>query len=262
MKTIWNIIAVIALANLIAVLAFVVFLVSSDRLNMERASDLRQRIAKTVSSQKQEEEAERLKAIEQNHATEEAKKANRPALTAAEQLAARIEATELDRQRADRMKTEVASIQVKLTEQRDALIKAQKQLDDDRKAFEAFVAQRTALDNDVQFQKTLGLLAAVKPTEAKAMLSEILLSGEPVAPNVPSTGVVPGGTADLSDSRATTTSATPGMRRVIQYLDALDDRPRTKILSEFIKADPKLAAELLEGVRNLADFRKSAAATP
>jgi hypothetical protein len=261
MKTIWNIIAVIALANLIAVLSFVGFLVASDRLNMERASDLRQRVAKTVSTQKQEEEAERQKAIEENRATEEAKKANRPALTAAEQLAARIEATELDRQRADRMKTEVASIQVKLTEQRDALIKAQKQLDDDRKAFEAFVAQRTALDNDVQFQKTLGLLASVKPSEAKAMLSEILLTGEPAAPNVPSTGVVPGGTADLSAS-PTTTSATPGMRRVIQYLDALDDRPRTKILSEFIKADPKLAAELLEGVRNLADFRKSAAATP
>lgn len=261
MKTIWNIIAVIALANLIAVLSFVGFLVASDRLNMERASDLRQRVAKTVSTQKQEEEAERQKAIEENRATEEAKKANRPALTAAEQLAARIEATELDRQRADRMKTEVASIQVKLTEQRDALIKAQKQLDDDRKAFEAFVAQRTALDNDVQFQKTLGLLASVKPSEAKAMLSEILLTGEPAAPNVPSTGVVPGGTADLSAS-PTTNSATPGMRRVIQYLDALDDRPRTKILSEFIKADPKLAAELLEGVRNLADFRKSAAATP
>jgi hypothetical protein len=36
---------------------------------------------------------------------------------------------------------------------------------------------------------------------------------------------------------------------VVKYLSAMEERARNRVLAEFVKADPKLAAELLEVIR-------------
>jgi hypothetical protein len=43
-----------------------------------------------------------------------------------------------------------------------------------------------------------------------------------------------------------------GTDQVVAYLNAMEDRTRTKIITEFQKQDPALAAELLERLRTRA----------
>src|SRR5262245_5159526 len=119
MKKLWNILSVISVANVVALGAFAGWLVKSDRLDMNRVRDARIALAKTITDEHAEELAAKAKADQDAKAAEAAKLAARPPLTAAERLAARVEATELDNQRAERLKREVLDMQRQLNEERD-----------------------------------------------------------------------------------------------------------------------------------------------
>ena len=46
------------------------------------------------------------------------------------------------------------------------------------------------------------------------------------------------------------------MQLAVRYLDAMDDKHRTKVMAELAKADPKLAADLLERIRKQGEFAR------
>jgi hypothetical protein len=220
MKTLLTAIGVIAVANLIALLGFAGWLASTGRVDRARMNKVREMFSETVASQTAREAAEVAQAEADAKTAEQAKKDARPPITASEQLSARVEATEIDRQRAERLRREIADLQRSLAERETQVNKRAAEIDKDKTAFEKMRAGIAASEASAQFKKTLSTLEGLKPAEAKKTLKEVL-SGDPVK----------------------------GIDQVVSYLNAMEDRARTKVMAEFIKEDPKLAADLLERLR-------------
>lgn len=230
MSTLWRIVSVIAVANLLALLGLAGWLAASDRLDLARLRAVRQVLAPTRAADRAKEEEAKRQAEEAARAQAEKAKVGTPPVTAAERLAIKIEQSEADHQRLERARKEIEDLRRTLMLERD-------RLDAD---IAAFAAQRAAFDaerrrireqeGDAQFQKTLATLEQLKPDKAKAALQELLDAGQ--------------------------------MDQVVAYLDGMQDRTRTKVIDEFLKADPKVAAALLERVRTRGVEPRAVAGSP
>ncbi len=220
MKTLLTAIAVLAVANLLAILGFAGWLVGTQRMDRERLGKFREILTETIPAQKAREAEEKAKVEATRKAEEQAKKDARPPLTASEQLSARVEATEIDRQRAERLRREIGDLQKSLMDREAQLSKERQELQRDKAAFEKMREEIAATESGEQFKKTLATLEGLKADQAKKTLMEII-SGDPAK----------------------------GTDRVVSYLNSMEDRARTKVMAEFIKGDPKLAADLLERLR-------------
>lgn len=251
MKSIWNAISIVAVANMLALLGLVGWLVSGDRLNADRAREIREKLSTTVAHDKAEQDAKKKEEEAKLAAEEAERKASRPPLSAQERLDARLEATELDRQRAMRLRREIEDLQAQLDRERSEIENARTDLAAREKAFNAMVKlQRDSVESE-QFQRALGVLSALKPAEATAVLMQIMRSGAGGAPaaQVAASNAPASLAADMA-----ATSQGPGIDTVVAYLNAMDDRPRGRIMTELAKSDPALAADLLERVRLLGQF--------
>jgi hypothetical protein len=250
MKKLWTALSIVSLANLLAMSALALWLVNSDRLNMDRVRQARVVLAKTITQEKSEADAAAAKAAEDQRAAEAARIAARPPLTAAERLAARVEATEMDLQRAERLKREVQDMQRQLTDERAKLTADKEKLAADRKTFEEMIAANTAATTDGQFQKTLAVMESLKPPQAIAMLKEMMPEAAAAAPAAdPNAGLAAGGAATVA-------APTRDMTKAVSYLDAMDEKHRGAIMKELAKTEPKLAAELLERIRKQGEFAR------
>lgn len=266
MKMAWNIVAVIAVANLIALGGFVGWLRASDRLNVDRARAVRAMMSKTISKEKQEADEAKAKEAAEAKSAEAARRAGQPPLTAQERVALRLEATELDRQRAERLRREISDMQNALANERSALDKDKAEFEARRKAFDEVTASTQRERTDEQFRKTLGVLSSLKPKDAASLLKQ-LLTPAPTTGATPATGTVPDGLAANTPSTPSTSGPAPteaggGMAQVVSYLDAMDEKPRGKIIAEFAKSDPGLATELLERLRQRSQFAAVPRTTP
>lgn len=251
MKSIWNAISIVAVANMLALAGLIGWLHSEGRLNVDRAREIRERLGTTIAAEKAALEAKAREEEAKAAADEAERKASRPPLSAQERLDARLEATELDRQRAMRLRREIEDLQAQLDRQRGEIEVARSDLAMREKAFQAMVQlQRDAVESE-QFQRALGVLAALKPTEATAILMQIMRTGAEDAPAAQLAGA--NAPASLASGLVATNQGS-GMDTVVAYLNAMDDRPRGRIMTELTKSDPALAADLLERVRLLGQF--------
>lgn len=217
MKSIWTIVSTLALANLLAIVGFVGWLSATDRLNRERITAIRTLLAGTVSQEQAEKSA--ADAAAQKALVEQADAARlaRPATSATDKIQQTRSAEEAQHQSKLRLESELRSLQEFLVRENDRLQGWEVELKARQSAFEA---QRKALretEGTEQFKKVLATLGGVKAKEAQSMLSELMTLGK--------------------------------KDEVIGYLNALDERARAKIVSEFNKVDPAMAAELLERLR-------------
>ena len=217
MKAIWTILAVIAVANMLALLGLVGWLKSSDRLDMARVAEVRRLFVETTAQRKTREEDDKAKAEAEQKAAAELAKQGQPPLAAADVLAAKLEQSKLDQERLQSLRREVQLLQETLRRERT-------QLDADRQAFlkerADFEKARQAVvqtEGNAQFKKALATIEGLKPDKAKTALQELL---------------------DLKQ-----------VDQVVAYLNAMQERSRTKIIDEFIKSDPKVATDLLERLR-------------
>jgi flagellar basal body-associated protein FliL len=246
MKTVWNIISVIAVANLLALAGVLLWLKSSDRLDTDRARALRELFSTTVTSDKAKAEAAAKEAEAAKALAEAEAKANKPPLTASEKLQSRVELTELDEQRMQRVRREVEDLRAALAREREELDKRWTQLETDRKAFEQLVADSTNGVSDEQFRKSLDVLQGLKAPAAKQLLVQML--NEPGAAETAAQAGAQVGAPVLREGR---------MKRVTEYLNAMDERARGRIMAEFTKDDPALAAELLDALRRHGQFARA-----
>jgi hypothetical protein len=220
MRTIWTIISTMALANLLAVLGFVGWLGASGRLNRERIERVRLILAPTIS-----EETAATAAAEAEPAQAGASATEAPAgegallpVSAAERLKRQEVAAESDLQHLLRRESEVRAMQAVLERENDRLVRLRADLAAAQAAFAAERKRVEETDGAEQFKKALATLSGVKPKEAQSMLAELLSQGKP--------------------------------DEVVSYLNAMDERLRGKVMAEFNKVDPKVAADLLESLRN------------
>jgi hypothetical protein len=250
MKKVWTALSVVSLANLLAMAGFLGWLVKTDRLDMDRVRQARVVLARTITQEQSEADTAAAKAAADQKAVEAAKLAAKPPLTATERLAARVEATEMDLQRAERLKREVQDMQRQLNEERAKLTADKDKLVTDRKAFDEMVVANTAATTDGQFQKTLAVMESLKPAQAIAMLKEMMPDVVAPAPATdPNAGLAAGGAATVA-------APIRDMTKAVSYLDAMDEKHRGAIMKDLAKNEPKLAAELLERIRKQGEFAR------
>lgn len=252
MKTLWTVVAVLAVANMVALLGFVGWLKASDRLDVERVKQVREMFSRTVTADRAALAAEAARVDEERKKAEEEAKASRPPLTAAERLAAVIQATELDEQRVERLRREIQDLQKRIVDGEAKLAADRRTFEQERDAFLASSRREREQAADAQFQKTLGVIQSLKPAEAARVLASMLAPGtpggdpaNPVAPAAEASAPAAPVASPVSGGAA----AGDGMSLCVEYLNAMDDRPRGRIIAEFVKTDPALAGELLERLR-------------
>lgn len=217
MKRLKRSILVLLVLNLIATLVGMGWLFTSGRVSKERVVELTQVFGEPI-----EIEQARLKA--EQKAQEEAEAAKpKPlpamALNSDERNLVRVEMTQVDIARLERMKREVQNLQLTLRKERTELSREQDQFEQQLDDFDAMRKRLADLEGGKQFKKALGILTGMAPKDAKTVLSTLLESQSKY-------------------------------EEVVSYLSAMDDRARTSIMTEFVKAgEEELAANLLESVR-------------
>ncbi len=232
MKSLWTLIAVLALANLLAVGGVVAWLGATQRLDKDRVLAVKQILTDPVPVTKARAAAEESKAREDAKKQEEEAKLKRQPSSSEQQLRNRLDEIELDRQRAARLRSEAALLQKGLAEQLAAIDAKLVALTDEKKSLEAAQRSIAEASGGVQQRKVLSTLEALKPAQAKQTLKQLI---------------------DAGDS---------GRFQALGYLDQMDEGVRAKIMGEFVKEDPKLAAELLEELRTRGQKPKPATPAP
>jgi hypothetical protein len=216
MKTITKAILVVAIFNLLAVFLGAGWLLSSGRMSKSRVLELTQLFDEPVAVDEAAVKAEAA-ALEKELEAQEKPLPAFP-LNADERTLVRVEMTQVDRQRLDRMKREVENLQASLRRERSLIEMDRKSLDSEIEDFDLMRARLADLEGGKQFKKSLSTLSGLKPKDAKAVISTL-----------------------LNDSKK---------EEVVSYLSAMDGRIRTQIMGEFIKAgEEQLAADLLESLR-------------
>jgi hypothetical protein len=87
-----------------------------------------------------------------------------------------------------------------------------------RQEFEEVTRRTRELASDQQFKKSLSVLEAMKPGQARIALREVMAGPD-------------------------------GKGMAVAYLNAMDEGVRAKVVQEFLKEEPKVAADLLEALR-------------
>jgi flagellar motility protein MotE (MotC chaperone) len=217
MKSLWIVLSTLAIANLIALGAFAGWLKASDRLSAARMEKVREIFKQTVAAELSQQEAVVAEAAAKVKQAEEDAKAALPPVTADQRLAIIREYQERTRQEKQRVQRETENLIDTLTAKQAQFDSEQAAFRAEKEAFEKQRAEIAALEGDAQFQKSLKIYQSLKPEEAASMLAELMTLGKTT--------------------------------EVIAYLNAMKSSAATKIVAEFQKTDPKLAADLLERLR-------------
>lgn len=217
MKRLWMILSTLAIANILAIGGLFGWLHLSDRLNRERFESVRKMFKVTLAQETQARAAEQgeMEAAKVKVAAEA--KAAAPPETASEKIAEKQVQAEKDLQQAQRKQQELESLKSFVLRQIADLEKREAQLTAQKVAFEAERKKVIEMEGAAQFKAALATLEAQKPKDAKSILKALL------------------------DSKQTD--------QVIAYLAKMDESKRGKVLAEFIKDEPAVAADLLERIR-------------
>ncbi len=213
-KSLFSALSIIAIAHLVALAGFITFLGASDRLSRERLEQIRGILAVTVTAQ--QEQAEQAKQAEQQAAEQAQQEAQTDVANAGvESRNERFRTIEQAQQEiVSRAQRDVEAInqliELRLAEveRREAELARREQ-----EVLDAIERDRT-LAKDEQFQKTVTLLAGLKPDDLKAKVDVY-----------------------LADER---------YEFVVDLLEALPARTASKLLALYAdQTDNRLAANLL-----------------
>lgn len=220
MKSIWTILSVVALANVLALAGLVLWLKQSDRLDADRMREVRQLFSETIAARKARQAAEAEAQLQAQAQRAEQEKFERTPATAEKRMTGEIVAADTAEERLDRSRREIEDLKAGLIRQQDALERSRKELAAERAAFESMREEVKKTEGSAQFKRTIGVLEGLKPDAAFSLLRTIL---------------------DEQPEQ--------GREQVVAYLNAMQERQRNKVFAEIVQADPVLAADLLERLR-------------
>ena len=217
MKALWNTLAVMCMVNLLAMVAFVGWLANSGRLNRARVQEVREVFATTLAEEQAEAEAAEAESLELNDGLPFSLP-DTPPIASEDQLTTRMLQSSIDRQRIQRLEREVADLRDALRRERTLLNEQRTELQAERTEFESMRQSIAQTEGAAQFQKALGTMESVPPKAAMEMLLALIRSGS--------------------------------RDEAVGYLNAMQDRSRTKVVGELVKSEEtELAAGLLEELR-------------
>lgn len=219
MRTIWNALSVMAVANLVAIMGIVGWLVAGGRVDRERVLRVRETFVETVAQEKERiAQDEAASAAAAAAAAEEQRKKEGAPVPFADAMDMRIQRNADEEQRLERLRKEITQMQ-------QAIAREQRKIDADLLLLEeretAFAALRERIketEGNKQFRKSLSVLEAMDAADAVGALGEILRSGD--------------------------------VEQVVAYLNSMQDRKRAAVMTEFIASgQADVAADLLERIR-------------
>jgi hypothetical protein len=214
-RGLWTILSVLAIANLLALIGFVGWLVSTDRLDAERFNELRETFAETIPAEdarlEEEARAAELEAAE----AEEQRRALIPPLTAADKLRNNAIAEEVDRQRLERLSREVRDLRRTIDRERSQLDDRIERFEAEKEAFERMRSRIREIEGQDQFRKAVTHLQSQRPEKARDILQALIDEGD--------------------------------VDQAVAYLNAMGNRQAAKIIGAF--EDAAVAADLLERLR-------------
>lgn len=218
MKSIRTAFIVLCVINVLAVVGVLGWLGGTGRVDRRRMVELNDLFSPTTAQRDIDEQAdadETLRIEAEILATALPKS---PPIGSGDMIALRLQTTELDRQRLERLAREVADLQASLRRERALIATEQQSLEVRLAEFQSMRAGLVELEGADQFRKALGVLNGLKAEDAKAVLSELLNNGE--------------------------------LLQVVSYISEMGERQRIKLIAEFISdKETPLAAELLEALR-------------
>lgn len=230
MRNLWTIASVLAIANLFAIGSFVGWLGASGRLDRERFDELKELLAETpqerearlaadmTEAEQREEEMQQLR--------ERVERLMTSPMTAEELVVLQQEAAMAADQRMTRAMRKLEDLRDLLARERAETDRLGEAIEMQRAAFEARITERDKLIGQEQFRTAVDALQGQRAPAARAMLMALW-----------------DGQADPPEGKL------DGRSMVVEYLRAMEDRQRNKVLAEFAKDDPALAAVLLERLR-------------
>jgi len=218
MKTAWNIISFLAVANFLAIVLFSLWLWQSDRLSAERIEELRETFRTTVTEARlAAHEQQELAKAQQDE--EEAERVLQQSPMSAAQLLERIDQLEeLERRTMQRIEDARRFHNEQFEQAMQEIEQREQAFEDARTAWERSVEEARARKEDEQFVQTVQQYESVQPRQGKNMMMELIAEGR--------------------------------MEQAVAYLDAMNPRAASKILGEFrTDAEIQLATQLLEKLR-------------
>lgn len=219
MRTIWNALSVMAVANLVAIMGIVGWLVAGGRVDRERVMRVRETFVETVAQEKERiAQDEAASAAAEAAAAEEQRKKEGAPVPFVDAMDMRIQRNADEEQRLERLRKEITQMQ-------QAIAREQRKIDADLLLLEeretAFAALRERIketEGNKQFRKSLSVLEAMDAADAMGALGEILRTGD--------------------------------TEQVVAYLNSMQDRKRAAVMTEFIASGQAgVAADLLERIR-------------
>lgn len=217
MKSLWTIIAVVALLNVLAIGALLGWLQSSGRLSRERALAVKQVFTTTVEQEKAQKAALEAEAKLKEAERLAAEKAGMPPKPAGEVIAEQQFREEQKAQMLHRQQQDLENLRASLMSKLADLETREKRLAADRAAFAEERRRIAETEGQAQFKAALATLEGQKPKDAKLVLQSLITARQ--------------------------------MPQVVSYLAKMDEGKRSKVLAEFVKDDPAVAADLLERLR-------------
>lgn len=214
-RSLWTIITVLAMANLLALAGLAGWLVSSGRLDTERVNEIRDMFSETIEEQENRLAAEQRELDKAAAEAEAEQRALIPPLTAADRLRTINESEEVARQRMDRLTRDVRDLQRTLDRERAALDERIAEFEEERDQFFLMRSRISEIEGEEQFLKAVAHLQAQKPARARDMLQALMDSGD--------------------------------TDQAVAYLNAMSARQAAKVIGSF--EDPAVAADLLERLR-------------
>lgn len=217
MKRLWMIVSTLAIANVLAIAGFLGWLHMTDRLSRARFESVRQMLKVTVTQEQQtaaeaEAAAQQAEAEAKDHA-----KAEAPPENAAEVIAEKQRQAEKELQLVLRKQQELESLRSFLLKQLADLETRETKLAAEVKAFHADRERLAEVEGAAQFKAALTTLEAQKPRDAKLVLQALIGASQ--------------------------------TEQVVSYLAKMDPDKRAKVIAEFVKDEPAVAADLLERIR-------------
>jgi len=214
-RSLWTLITVLAIANLLALLGLGGWLVASGRLDAERFGEIRETLRETIADQETRVASEERERTMEEAAAEAERRALIPPLTAADRLRNVNESEEVTRQRRERLTRDVRDLQRTLDRERETLDDRVAAFNQERDEFEVMRSRIRAIEGEEQFLKAVGHLQAQKPAKARDILQALMDASE--------------------------------MDQAVAYLNAMSARQAAKVIGAF--EDPAVAADLLERLR-------------
>ena len=217
MKGIGQIVLLLLAAHAISAGAFIGWLVMSDRLDETRARNVVDVFQETVSERDARlasEEADRVAAEE---AEAEAARRAEPPLRPGQWIEHKLAQEEMGNQRLERLKEEAEAIQRALRSERAQFDRELEAFKKERDDFERMRRTIVETEGDEQFKRALDTYASLKAGAARDAMMVLIEAND--------------------------------IEQVVIYLNAMENRTRSKIIAEFHKDSPALAADLLERLR-------------